>query len=128
MLEWLKQEGSRVGAYSDPCAYRASRSCFLPKTKSLDKQRSCADNKPLIQPVIHANPNAAEGKYPSRKNIQGNLQMGLGHIFLINSKLSAACWCCLHGVVLARTLTSSAKGRKAGGAGRARAAWGCSLH
>lgn len=33
--------------------------------------------------------------------------MGSGHIFLINSKLSAACWCYLHGVVLARTPTSS---------------------
>lgn len=29
-----------------------------------------------------------------------------GHVFPINSKLSAACWCCLHEVVLTRPLTS----------------------
>lgn len=32
--------------------------------------------------------------------------MGPGHIFLINSKLYAACWCYLHEVLLARPLTS----------------------
>lgn len=41
-----------------------------------------------------------------QKMCLGNLQMGAGHIFLINSKLSAARGCYLHGVVLARTLTS----------------------
>lgn len=40
--------------------------------------------------------------------------MGPGHVFLINSKLSAGCWCYLHGVVLARTPTSSPLQKKEG--------------